>query len=81
MSPHPPALDSIAAGKSARITALGGDPRFAKRLHAMGFRAGQIVRVVRRAPFAGPMQVRLGATDVMLRTREAALVRVEALAS
>lgn len=79
MKPSTTALDAMTPGQSARITALGGDTPFAKRLHAMGFRAGQVVRVLRRAPFSGPMHVRLGATDVMLRTREAALVGIEKL--
>ena len=50
-----------------------------KRLADMGFTQGARGRIVRRGFFGGPLQVRLGDCDVMIRASEAAGVAIEAL--
>ena len=45
-------------------------------MRAMGLRAGREVVVVRRSRLGGTMQVRVGGTDLIIRPREARLVRV-----
>jgi ferrous iron transport protein A len=46
------------------------------RLLALGFRTGKKIELIRKASFSGPLQVRVGTTDVMLRRLEAAKIRV-----
>jgi len=45
---------------------------------AMGFHVGDWVEVLRRAPFAGPLHLRLGTTDVVMRRDDAASILVSA---
>ena len=44
---------------------------------ALGFRTGKPLHVIRRGKLSGPLQVRLGTTDVILRRSEAAQIEVQ----
>lgn len=46
--------------RDVRVSALRGDSHELDWLRAVGFFEGQMVRVLRRAPFGGPMHVRVG---------------------
>ncbi|MFO0558263.1 MAG: FeoA family protein [Polyangiales bacterium] len=46
--------------KDVRVSALHGDGHELQWLRAVGFFEGQTVRVLRRAPFGGPMHIRVG---------------------
>ncbi|KAA3650716.1 MAG: ferrous iron transport protein A [Proteobacteria bacterium] len=72
------ALSELATGRDAKVTALRADHDFAQRLHALGVRIGRSVRIVRRGPLNGPLQLRIGTTDIMLRRAEAALIDTDA---
>lgn len=71
-------LSSLACGMRATITDIHTDDALRQRLQALGLRAGKQVEVIRRASFGGPLQVRVGATDVLLRVSEAARIEVVA---
>ncbi len=73
----PPTLDKLRPGQSGTIRALQGDTELIHRLTALGVRAGKCVRVLRRASFAGPLHIRVGTTDLMLRVSEACCIGVE----
>jgi Fe2+ transport system protein FeoA len=60
-----------------RRIAFGGE--IGKRLADLGFVSGMEGEVVRAAPFQGPMQIRLGDYDLIMRRHEAKLVEVEPL--
>ncbi len=51
-----------------------------KRLADMGFTRGACGRIVRRGLLGGPLQVRLGDCDIMIRASEASGVEVEPVA-
>ncbi len=51
-----------------------------KRLADMGFTRGACGRIVRRGLLGGPLQVRLGDCDIMIRASEASGVEVESVA-
>ncbi|GAB4125425.1 MAG: hypothetical protein Fur0040_07660 [Sideroxydans sp.] len=75
--PSPPiALSHLACGMRATIIDLHTDDALRQRLQALGLRPGKQVEVIRRARFGGPLQVRVGATDVLLRLSEAAHIEV-----
>ncbi|MDH4188611.1 MAG: ferrous iron transport protein A [Betaproteobacteria bacterium] len=77
LSPTPsPTLDRLQPGESATIIDLRGDTELIHRLTALGVRAGKCVQVLRRAAFAGPLHIRVGTTDLMLRLSEACCVGV-----
>jgi ferrous iron transport protein A len=42
----------------------------------LGLRRGREVAVIRRASLGGPLHIRVGSTDLMLRRREARLIHV-----
>lgn len=69
-------LSSMNPGEIATIEAIYTDDALYQRLLAMGFRIGKQVEVIRRARFAGPLQVRIGTTDILLRKNEAAKITV-----
>lgn len=63
----------------ARICHLHIDPALEIRLAALGLRLGREVMVIRRGWLAGPLQIRIGATEFMLREDAARAIDVEIL--
>ena len=69
-------LSDLAPGQEAVIEGVNADEALHQRLAALGFRIGRSVRLLRQGIWAGPLHVRLGATDVMLRREEAGLISI-----
>lgn len=76
MKPENHLLSDLIPGQEAVISAVHADEALHHRLAALGFRIGNRVQLMRRGRWAGPLHVRLGATDVMLRLTEADLISV-----
>ncbi len=70
-------LSQLAIGKNATIAAIEAEELLYHRLSALGFRVGKPLSVIRRANFNGPLHVRLGTTDVILRDSEAARIHLQ----
>lgn len=71
-------LDSLQPGQTATIAAVHtGDRTLFYRLSALGFRVGKHIQVIRHGWFAGPLHIRIGTTDVMMRRREAQQIEVQ----
>jgi len=71
------ALSSLAPGESATIVAIHTEEPLHQRLLAMGFRTGKQIEIIRKARFSGPLQVRIGTTDILLRKIEAEKIKVK----
>ena len=71
-------LTQLAIGQPATISAIEADESLFHRLSALGFRVGKPLSIIRRANFNGPLQVRLGTTDIILRAAEAARIHITA---
>lgn len=69
-------LTSLQPGDLATIVAIHAEQALHQRLLALGFRKGKQIELVRQAAFSGPLQVRLGTTDVVLRRNEANKIEV-----
>lgn len=69
-------LAALKPGESATIASVHADRGLYYRLAALGFRVGKRIEVVRLAKFSGPLHVRIGTTDVMLRRKEAEKITV-----
>lgn len=69
-------LSQLNIGQPAIILAIEAEETLFHRLAALGFRVGKPISIIRRANFNGPMQVRLGTTDVILRNAEAAHIQI-----
>lgn len=69
-------LDNLHPGETATIVAIHTEELLHQRLLAMGFRGGKQIELIRKASFSGPLQVRIGTTDILLRRSEAAKITV-----
>lgn len=72
----PLSLSDLPTGMPATVLALHVGREHARRMAGLGLRPGMPVRVVRRSPFRGPLQIRVGHTDVILRRSDAARIEV-----
>jgi ferrous iron transport protein A len=64
-------LEGLHVGETARISALHVEADLHKRFAALGLRPGNWVRVLRSASLGGPMHLRIGTTELILRRHEA----------
>jgi ferrous iron transport protein A len=71
----PLALAPAQSGAWVRSIVLDFGTR--ERLAALGLKPGRRIEVVRRIGRDGPLQVRIGQTDIVLRAQEAAQIDVE----
>ncbi|OGS94116.1 MAG: iron transporter [Gallionellales bacterium RIFCSPLOWO2_02_FULL_57_47] len=69
-------LAALHPGETATIVSIHAEEALHQRLLALGFRSGKHIEMIRKASFSGPLQVRIGTTDVMLRRSEAAKIMV-----
>ncbi|MBI5435529.1 MAG: ferrous iron transport protein A [Nitrosomonadales bacterium] len=69
-------LPDLHPGEIATIVAVHTEEPLHQRLLAMGFRSGKQIELIRKASFSGPLQVRIGTTDILLRRSEAAKIKV-----
>jgi ferrous iron transport protein A len=58
-------------GEPTKITAIQADVDLKQRMAALGLREGCTVSVLRKASLGGPVQVRVGTTEVIMRLNEA----------
>jgi ferrous iron transport protein A len=58
-------------GDLGRITAIDSDIDLSQRLTALGLREGCQIQVLRKACFGGPLHVRVGTTELIMRRSEA----------
>ena len=69
-------LNILKAGESGVIEAIHADESLYHRLTALGFRIGKRIELIRHASFNGPLHIRIGSTDVMMRQSEAARIHI-----
>ncbi|MCP9915669.1 FeoA family protein [Cyanobium sp. ATX 6F1] len=70
-------LARLAVGRSGRILAVAAEAGLSQRLSALGLCKGRTVQVLRRAWWSGPLHVRVGMTELMLRRCDAECIRME----
>lgn len=64
-------LNRLDPGQCGTILSLEAGEELHQRLVALGLGIGNSVRLLRRARFGGPLHIRVGMTELMLRRREA----------
>lgn len=69
-------LNLLKTGDSATIESIDADVAFKARICAMGLRIGKQVKIIRRANMGGPLQVRVGYTDVLMSREQANLIKL-----
>jgi ferrous iron transport protein A len=73
-------LSALASGARAAVVGVLGDDALAERLRASGLWPGAPVELLARAPFGGPLLVRVHGFRLALRREEAARVEVAEVA-
>jgi ferrous iron transport protein A len=71
-------LSNLSPGQHGVIHAIDAEQGLYQRLNALGFRIGKEIELIRRASFNGPLHVRIGATDIILRNIEAQRIQLNA---
>lgn len=74
-------LNALKPGQFAIIDGIKAEQALVQRLHALGFRPGKQVQVVRQAAFNGPLHIRIGSTDVVIRLQDAKAIHLSKLLS
>lgn len=69
-------LSELAIGQQGIIGDMDAEGQFRQRLQSLGFRVGKEVQLIRQALFGGPLQVRVGSVNVMLRRCDAASIQI-----
>ena len=70
----PLTLERLASGESASVMAINVDDELKKRFFALGLKEGSHVRVLRCAKFGGPIHLRVGTSELILRLKEASCI-------
>lgn len=69
-------LNVLKPGDTAIIDLIRADQGLHQRLNALGFRPGKRLEVIRQAAFNGPLQIRIGSTDVIIRLQDAQAISI-----
>ena len=69
-------LTQLLPAASAKLSQLGGDRSFQRRLMELGLLPGTPLRVIRRVPMGGLLEIEVRRSRVTLRMTEAAQVLV-----
>ncbi len=70
-------LSRLGTGEAAHITGIHAPDDIRQRLQAMGLRTGREAQVI-RCTRLGPMQIRVGSVDLIMRRCDAARVEIAA---
>jgi ferrous iron transport protein A len=70
----PLTLEKLAHGDNAIVVAINVEAELKKRFFALGLKEGSHVRVLRKAQFGGPMHLRVGTSELILRLKEASCI-------
>lgn len=70
-------LNEMRPGESARLTQVGGERSFQRRLMELGFLPGTPVRLVRRVDIGDLVELEVRGGHISLRSSEARELRIE----
>jgi ferrous iron transport protein A len=73
---EPRKLSNVPIGSAARVTAVNGANRIARRLMEMGVVPGVSLQVLKTAPFGDPIEVRVRGYSLAMRRTEADAIEV-----
>ena len=69
-------LDQVEVGASVKVLALSFDEELSRRINALGIKVGTTLTILRQATFNGPIHIRVGTTELMMRVTQAKLITV-----
>jgi len=72
-------LDQLPCFVPAKVIAIQAEADLAQRMAALGLREQCVVQVLRHASFGGPVQVRVGTTEIIMRLKDARQIHLDPL--
>jgi ferrous iron transport protein A len=63
----------------AKVISIQAEADLAQRMAALGLREQSVVQVLRHASFGGPVQVRVGTTEIIMRLQDARQIQLASL--
>jgi len=69
-------LSQLQVNHAATIMSIKAGQELRRRLAGLGLRSGIHIRVIRQSPMNGPIQIRVGNTDLIMRRHDAAHIEV-----
>ena len=69
-------LDYLSPGQAGQVVAVHASEELRRRLVALGLKPGNRIEMMRRGLFNGPLQVRIGTTEVIMRRIDADKIRI-----
>lgn len=69
-------LSQMETNRIGTIMAIHAGQDLRRRLAGLGLRSGTRVRIIRQSPLNGPIQIRVGHTDLIMRPADAANIEV-----
>ncbi len=72
-------LDALGTGQDGVISLINVGDDLLPRFAALGLSVGKTVKVVRRGRWAGPLHVRVGTTELIIRQRDACGIQLRPL--
>lgn len=76
----PLTLDNVSPGKAVRIRSIEGGVKVRQCLSDLNVSPGEVLRIIRSAPFAGPIMAEVNGSKVMVGRGMARKVVVEEVA-
>jgi ferrous iron transport protein A len=70
-------LSALPAGRCGTIVRIEAGLELTARMRALGLIPGRRIKVIRSSPFHGPIQVRAGQTDLIIRRGEATAILLQ----
>jgi ferrous iron transport protein A len=69
-------LASVAKGETAKVFSVTGANAITRRLMEMGIVPGEMIRVVKSAPFGDPMEIKVRGYHLAVRRNEANMIEI-----
>ncbi len=69
-------LANLPEGEKAKVSSVVGTDAVTRRLMEMGIVPGEIVRVVKSAPFGDPMEIKVRGYHLAVRRNEARMIEI-----
>lgn len=69
-------LDQLLPGQAGEVMAVHAGEELRRRLVALGLKPGNRIELIRSGSFKGPLQVRIGTTDIVIRRRDARHIEI-----
>ena len=72
-------LDALKPGQKGKVLNVNGKGPIRRRLLDLGFRAGEVVSIIKTAPLRDPLEIAINGGHFTIRRSEAAMVSIEVL--